>query len=320
MAAPHRKPARLLSGLGATRAAVRRRLRPAAVPAPWRNTTACWSPTCPTAVISLYDRDLVGVVVEGPMLKREGYTSEDFVGRRLVDSLGPADLAVFEPLFRAALDGRRGMIEYLSPRSQVLYEMEIVPQVSASGTVVGAFSVARDVTAARQAHRAADQVVASFEAIFNAAPIGVLILSSDGAGAAREPRHVVAGGIRRRRTARTAFARLIHPEDVPKLERELAALAAGESGRARSRFAARTARVTPSPSRRTSPRSATHRWAGASSCRSSTPRKPSGQRTGCSKWRRPILSPAWPTAAASTRSSTGTSPTSSATAPRARPS
>lgn len=110
----------------------------------------------PDAIVSLYDRDLRGVIVGGQMFEGEGIDPEELVGRHLADSLSPDRFARLEPLFQSALAGESASLEYVSDRTGVVYDLQVAPYRDDSGAVVGAFSVGRDITARRRAERQLD--------------------------------------------------------------------------------------------------------------------------------------------------------------------
>jgi len=113
----------------------------------------------PDAVVVLFDRDLRCIMAEGTMLRKQGVSSADLVGRELHETVPPEQYEQLAPSCRAELEGEVARIDYASPHNGVEYEMDVVPFI-AEGDVQGVFTVSRDVTAARraeQARRAAEE-------------------------------------------------------------------------------------------------------------------------------------------------------------------
>ncbi len=102
----------------------------------------------PDVIVALVDLDLRLIVMEGGQLSRRGLQPDEFEGRLLAETLPPEIYARFEPRFRAALDGETQHFEYDS--DVVHYEIRVMP-LPGDGGVVGAFAMARDVTALREA-------------------------------------------------------------------------------------------------------------------------------------------------------------------------
>ena len=167
----------------------------------------------PDAVVVLFDRDLRCVMAEGTMLRKQGLTSADLVGRPLRETVPPERYEQLEPAYRAALEGEFSRIEYTSPRNGVEYEMDVVPFI-AEGDVQGVFTVSRDVTAARRAEHARRAAEERFREAFAHAPTGMAITELDG-------RYVEVNEVLCQITGRSretllalAFSDLVHPDDL----------------------------------------------------------------------------------------------------------
>ena len=104
----------------------------------------------PEVIVALIDPDLRLVVMEGGQLSRRDLEPDDFEGSLLIETVPPAIFERFEPYFRAALAGETQQFEY--DGDTVRYEIRVMPLTGDDG-VVGAFAVARDVTALREAQR-----------------------------------------------------------------------------------------------------------------------------------------------------------------------
>jgi diguanylate cyclase (GGDEF)-like protein/PAS domain S-box-containing protein len=133
----------------------------------------------PDTMLSIYDRDLICVAIDGPILEAQGFDSASFEGRRLDEIVPPKNLAQLEPRLRAALAGESSNFEYESHLNDVHYDVEIVP-VQRDGEVTGAFMVSRDVSRRRLAEAEVQAAEARFADSFEHAPIGMEMVDLDG--------------------------------------------------------------------------------------------------------------------------------------------
>lgn len=113
----------------------------------------------------------------GAGLERQGMAN--IQGQTLFETSGAANVALLEPLFRAALQGRPGATELRATKTGALNEVQLVPLPAHNGESE-ALVVFRDVTEARQ--REAELRVARdhFAKLFEEAPHGELLLDAEG--------------------------------------------------------------------------------------------------------------------------------------------
>jgi diguanylate cyclase (GGDEF)-like protein/PAS domain S-box-containing protein len=134
----------------------------------------------PDAVVTVHDRDLRGVSIDGPMLARVGYHPERFAGTTFGDLLDADTVAILEPLYRAALEGDTVSTEFVYAPSGRVYALEIVPlREHERAPIEGVFTVARDVTERRRSEREARQRAAQQSAV---AALGVAALEGQPTG------------------------------------------------------------------------------------------------------------------------------------------
>jgi PAS domain S-box-containing protein len=132
----------------------------------------------PDAVVTLYDRDLRCVLVEGSLPVARN--SEAYVGRHVRDIVPEAQLAKLEPVLKAALTGESSELEYEIASTGQILAVSVSPYRRGDGTIDGAFSVWRDVTQRRQAELAVLAAEEHFRGAFEHAPAGMAISSPDG--------------------------------------------------------------------------------------------------------------------------------------------
>jgi diguanylate cyclase (GGDEF)-like protein/PAS domain S-box-containing protein len=128
----------------------------------------------PDCVVTVHDRELRGVSIDGPILDRVGYSADSFAGRGLEEILPPEDLLRLEPAYRAALEGNSVSTEFAYSPSGTVYSVEIVPlRESPDAPIEGVFTVARDITSQKRAERDEKQRTAQQSAV---AALGVKAL------------------------------------------------------------------------------------------------------------------------------------------------
>ena len=128
----------------------------------------------PDTVVALYDRDLNGVSIDGPVVQEVGFDTSTFVGKPLSDMLPPEDHARLEPLYRAALNGHQSTAELTPLPNGVAYQIEIIPfRRTADAPIEGVFTVARNITERKSAEAEAEQRTAQQAAV---AALGVAAL------------------------------------------------------------------------------------------------------------------------------------------------
>jgi diguanylate cyclase (GGDEF)-like protein len=128
----------------------------------------------PDAVVTVHDRDLRGVSIDGPVLAEAGFSPEQFEGVRLRDLIGEAGYDVLAPHYLAALAGHPSTTEFATGPGGKVYSLQIVPlREDDTAPVEGVFTVARDVTAQKRAEVEARQRTAQQSAV---AALGVTAL------------------------------------------------------------------------------------------------------------------------------------------------
>ncbi|MEA2450112.1 MAG: hypothetical protein QOG63_2044, partial [Thermoleophilaceae bacterium] len=120
----------------------------------------------PDTVVAVHDRDLRGVSIDGPVIGRVGFDPDRFEGVALDGLLDADDYERLAPAYRSALEGETVTVEFEYSPTGAVYNLEIVPlRDEASGEIQGVFSVARDVTAQKQAERETRQRAAQQAAV-----------------------------------------------------------------------------------------------------------------------------------------------------------
>jgi diguanylate cyclase (GGDEF)-like protein/PAS domain S-box-containing protein len=127
----------------------------------------------PDCVVTVHDRELRGVSIDGPVLQRVGYDASGFVGVTLRELLGLDAYERLAPYYTAALDGQSGSTEFEWGQGGVVYRLEVLPLRYDDAEVHGVFTVARDVSDQKRIEREAAQRAAQQAAV---AALGVAAL------------------------------------------------------------------------------------------------------------------------------------------------
>jgi diguanylate cyclase (GGDEF)-like protein/PAS domain S-box-containing protein len=128
----------------------------------------------PDCVVTVHDRDLRGVSIDGPVLRRVGFREEQFVGVALRDLVGAEQYEQLGPVYLAALDGTPSATEFEWGASGVVYHVHVLPlREEDDGPIQGVFTVARDISAQKRIEREAAQRAAQQSAV---AALGVAAL------------------------------------------------------------------------------------------------------------------------------------------------
>jgi diguanylate cyclase (GGDEF)-like protein/PAS domain S-box-containing protein len=128
----------------------------------------------PDTIVALYDRDLLGVSIDGPRLTEVGFDTEGFAGAPLSVAVPPADYDRLAPYYRAALEGVPSSHELTPLESGTVYQVEIVPfRPHPDGDIEGVFIVARDITERKHSEAESAQRTAQQAAV---AALGVAAL------------------------------------------------------------------------------------------------------------------------------------------------
>jgi diguanylate cyclase (GGDEF)-like protein len=128
----------------------------------------------PDTVVALYDRDLIGVSIEGPRLAEVNFPPEAFEGKPLSAVVPKADYARLAPHYLAALEGKPSSFELAPLDNGTVYHVEIIPfRPHPDGRIEGVFNVARDISERKRAEAEAAQRTAQQSAV---AALGVSAL------------------------------------------------------------------------------------------------------------------------------------------------
>jgi diguanylate cyclase (GGDEF)-like protein len=128
----------------------------------------------PDTVVAVHDRDLRGVSIDGPAVSRTDEAALNFDGRTLHELLPADEYERLEPHYRAALNGESISTEFRYGKSGRYYSLEILPlREDGESPIEGVFTVARDITAWKQAEHEERQRTAEQSAV---AALGVKAL------------------------------------------------------------------------------------------------------------------------------------------------
>lgn len=183
------------------------------------------------------DEDLRVVAIVGDLYRRMGADVESLVGRDLREVLAGLGLGAHAPLYEAALRGEQH--DHLQPWGNGrTYLVRFGPVRDELGSVIGALTVASDVTAQHRAERErveaherlADERL-RFRTAFESAAAGSAIATPDGVLVEVNASYAQIVGRPVEDLVGTRVADLTHPEDRPATRAYFRACIAGEGAR-----------------------------------------------------------------------------------------
>lgn len=116
--------------------------------------------------LSLVDRDLRVVELEGEGLERSGWARDEFLGRRLPEVLDGERHAALLGLLGEALRGHSGTVEIVSSRNGRVYRVDVLP-FAEGREITHAALVMRDITDERALRRSLEEREVFLRAVLN---------------------------------------------------------------------------------------------------------------------------------------------------------
>lgn len=116
----------------------------------------------PNTLILIIDKDSRFIAVEGDIMKRMGYTAENYEGKHPVEVLSPERYEVAKPLFDRALAGERFSIETKSFDGGD-FLVHLIPLKDSNDEVYGALIMSMDITMIKQAEEKGAKLAAIIE-------------------------------------------------------------------------------------------------------------------------------------------------------------
>lgn len=170
-------------------------------------------------VISRFDRDLRFLYISPAVERLTGLPAVHFIGRTHVEAGLSPELSArlcesLEKIFRT---GHPDTVEFefLSPVQGPRYLIGLgVPEYGASGQVVSALSIVRDITDRKRAEAAHRESEERFRAAFAQAPIGIVLTSPEGRILDANQAYFDMLGFRQEELAGQTSARFTHPDDM----------------------------------------------------------------------------------------------------------
>jgi diguanylate cyclase (GGDEF)-like protein/PAS domain S-box-containing protein len=186
--------------------------------------------TLPAASALVFDTDLRYVIAGGDALSQEGLGVEEFEGRPAVEVLVGERWRMYEPLYRAALNGETRSIEIWSVGETRCYEVEVGPLRGVEGEVVGGVAVSRDITPRKHAEEARRHAQERFELVFEQAPIGMALLTPEGRWVRVNRALLAITGYNSEELLSKSLEEVTHPDDLSLDIEHMRQLLAGEIG------------------------------------------------------------------------------------------
>jgi PAS domain S-box-containing protein len=163
-----------------------------------------------------------------------GYTAAEMVGRP-ISVLAPPGLEDDMPRMLERIRWGERVAHYETRRRRkdgtvIEISLTVSPIRDASGVVVGASKIARDITGRKRAEEALREGETRFRAIFEQAAVGMAQVAPDGTWLRVNQRLCDILGYPREEMLRLTFQDLTHPEDLDAELHQMRALLAGDGG------------------------------------------------------------------------------------------
>jgi PAS domain S-box-containing protein/diguanylate cyclase (GGDEF)-like protein len=178
--------------------------------------------------VALYDRDLRCVLMQGRHLEDAGIPSQELVGRTIAESLPPELIEAIEPAARRALAGERSAVEAFSALSNAIVTMDILPHVDDAGEIHGVLIAIRDISEQRAAEAATRDAEERFRLAFDHAPIGIALVSPEGAWLRVNKTLCDMTGYGEDELLASTFQDITHPDDLETDLAHVGAMLAGD--------------------------------------------------------------------------------------------
>ncbi|HEY7890719.1 MAG TPA: diguanylate cyclase [Solirubrobacteraceae bacterium] len=133
----------------------------------------------PETSVLLFDPGLRVLFASGEVFAGGSQDQLQLVAEPLERVIGPDQLTFFEALFREAVQGKASTVEAWSGDGLSCYSVS-VERLTAAGQEAAGRAVFRDITRRRHADEARRQAQDRFELMFEHAPIGMALLTSEG--------------------------------------------------------------------------------------------------------------------------------------------
>ncbi len=134
----------------------------------------------PGAIITVYDRAMRCLLVEGAYLHERGIEPSVLVGKTLDEISDPASLEALRAAMLDAVEGSASTVEYRSQERGRDLIVEVAPYRDGAGLITGVINISRDVTERKLAEQARIAAEQRFEVAFDRAPIGMCLVGIDG--------------------------------------------------------------------------------------------------------------------------------------------
>lgn len=178
------------------------------------------------ALIGYWDRELRNVIANDAYVEYLGITPDEAKGRHIRDVLGETLYALNLPYIQGALAGEEQLFErtLVDQRGATRYtQASYVPDI-VDGEVQGFYVQVIDVTARVEAERARDEALRLFHVSMANAPFGKAVLTTSAHTLQINPALCALLGYPPEELIGNDFCSLVHPEDRPAADADLARL------------------------------------------------------------------------------------------------
>ncbi|HEY7932656.1 MAG TPA: diguanylate cyclase [Solirubrobacteraceae bacterium] len=182
----------------------------------------------PDTSVLVFDCELCFALAGGQALIYEGLDSGAFEGRQAGSVFKPDQWAIYEPLYRAALEGHTETVEIWSEDETRCYSVQVGPLHGRGAQILGGVAIAQDITQRKHFDEARRHAQERFELVFAQSPIGMALLTAEGRLVRANDALLDMTGYTAQQLLSQTLDELTDPEDSQTDQEQLLRLRAGE--------------------------------------------------------------------------------------------
>jgi diguanylate cyclase (GGDEF)-like protein/PAS domain S-box-containing protein len=180
-----------------------------------------------TSVIA-FDCDLRVTLISGEAFASDIASPREMEGQPVKSVLDEDRLAVYEPLFRAAVRGESKTLEIWSEDERVCHSVRVSPLRGQDGQLTGGVGVFEDITRRKHADESRRHSQERFELLFDNSPIGMALLAADHRVVRANQALLTMTGYGSQQLHSKTLGELTHPDDALSDSEQMRRLLAGE--------------------------------------------------------------------------------------------
>jgi PAS domain S-box-containing protein len=133
----------------------------------------------PNGSVTVFDRDLRFIIIEGPLAERQGLKKSDVEGKSARESLPDGiNWKTLVPYFERVIEGEEFTLEF--PQNEYLFRITLVPLRDEQGNIIGGLNITQDIYEIRKTQESLEASEETRKAILDAIPDLVFRVDREG--------------------------------------------------------------------------------------------------------------------------------------------